>query len=346
MIFPNMLFAKDIAPDFYVWQREYNSPVNNTIKEFYENKDGRIYFLAGEIENNGKKIAIHTSEALDLARSTPVFRIHIKNMNKSPEALADEVCKLYTPFEKSNSLQIDLDAPESKLDYYYKLMVELRKRYPKSELSVTVLPCHMKHHKQISKLSEVCDFYVLQVHGLTKESGEWSIYNHKVAQSAVANAKKIRKPFKVALPMYANLLSQQQLVQPNLYEVAELAKQCNETIVFRLGNQSDGLSLDANASIKICTGKYSPKIKFYWEKKSEGLWYLNIENKGFFSKPAKFCIEYDDPAIDMDTFNFAILSDNELLIILPPSGVSKPFLWVRMDNNQEISEKIKIKIKE
>ncbi|MBQ5746379.1 MAG: GHKL domain-containing protein, partial [Clostridia bacterium] len=41
------------------------------------------------------------------------------------------------------------------------------------------------------------------------------------------SAKKIKKPFKVALPMYANLLSSRQLVQPNLYEVAELATAFN-----------------------------------------------------------------------------------------------------------------------
>lgn len=341
-----MLFACAVSPDFYVWQRVYNNSVNCSIQEFYENNEGRIFFLAGEIENSGKQIEIHPSKSLDITRSTPVFRIHIKNMDKTPKALAADVSKLYATFKSANSLQIDLDAPESKLNYYYELMLELRKMYPNSTLSATVLPCHMKHRKQIAKLSEACDFYVLQVHGLTKESGEWSIYNHKVAKLAIANAKKIGKPFKVALPMYANLLSQQNLVQPNLYEVAELAKQCDEIIVFRLGNQTDGLSLDAEASTEICNGKYSPEIKYSWEKKSEGLWYLNVENKGFFSKYARFSLEYDDSTMDMDTFNYGILSNKELLILLPPSGVRKPFLWVRADANQEISKKITIKIKD
>ena len=341
-----MLFAIALSPDFYVWQRVYTKPLNSSIQEFYQNTSNRLFFLAGEMENNGKCLSVKPSSVIDLSRSTPVIRIHIKHMNKSVSILSTEICKLYEPFKAAKALQIDLDAPESKLDYYRDLMLELRKKLPNTTLSATVLPCHLKHTRVFKQFASACDFYVLQVHGLTKESGNWSMYNHSIAKKSLASAKKIKKPFKVALPMYANLLSSRQLVQPNLYEVAELAKQCDEIIVFRLGFSKDGLSLDRKTSTQICNGKYSPKIDFHWEKKNDNLWYLYVENNGFFADMVSIELTYHDSSLDMDTFNFSVLSKNRLLFLLPPSGEKCKILWVRCNDNQDISKIITIKSKD
>ncbi|MBO7299683.1 MAG: DUF3142 domain-containing protein [Kiritimatiellae bacterium] len=341
-----MLFVNAESPDFYVWQRIYTKPLNSAIQEFYQNTTNRLYFLAGEMENNGKCLSVTPSSVVDLSRSTPVIRIHIKHMNKSVGDLSKEICKLYEPHKAAKALQIDLDAPESKLDYYRDLMLELRKKLPNTTLSATVLPCHLKHTQEFLQFASACDFYVLQVHGLTKESGSWSIYNHKIAKKALASAKKINKQFKVALPMYANLLSSRQLVQPNLYEVAELAKQCDEIIVFRLGFSENGQSLDRKTSTQICNGKYSPKIDFHWEKKNDNLWYLYVENSGFFADMVSIELIYDDPSLDMDIFNFSVLSNNKLLFLLPPSGVQNKILWVRCNDNQDVSKIITVKLED
>ena len=339
-------FVNAVELDFYLWQRIHTQVVTEAVNRFYSNYSGDLYFLAGEFENNGKVVTLNLASKLNLSRSIPVFRIHIKHMNKSAQALADEIVKLYEPYRQAQSLQIDLDAPESKLLYYRDLMLELRKKLPGVKLSATVLPCHLKHRKNFFALASACDFYVLQVHGLTKESGEWSIYNHRQAVAAVKKAKSIKKPFKVALPLYANLLSNHQLVQPNLYEVSELSKLCDEIIVFRLGIDSDGLSLDANAATAICNGNYAPRVHFHWVQKDENLWYLEVENSGFFSSMKSTLISYQESPLDIDTFNYSILNKDELQFLLPPSGTKKLILWVRLKKGQSASQIINLTIKD
>ena len=346
LFMPMMMFAA-VKSDFYLWQRSQKKTVQNAVQNFYKNSSGYLYFLAGEFENDGRIITVKQSEVLDLKRSVPVFRIHIKHMKKTAALLADEICRLYKPYSAAKALQIDLDAPESKIDYYANLMIELRKKLPDTKLSATVLPCHLKHTKKFTQLAKVCDFYVLQVHGLNKDSGNWAIYNHQTALNAVAKAEKIGLPFKVALPLYCNVLSQNLLVKPDLYKVAELASKCREIIVFRLGYSDDGQALDFDNAQKICNGKYAPEIKFHWNKQNENLWHLDIENCGFFSEKVTFTLEYDrEFAVDMDTFNYAILNGNKLSIILPPSGTKRKFLWVRTKNKQNIENMIEIKEEE
>ena len=340
---PMMMFAS-VKSDFYLWQRTHTDSVKNAVDDFYKNSSGYLYFLAAEFENDGKIIPVKQSSSIKFERSVPVFRIHIKHIKKSAALLVDEICRAYAPYKTAKALQIDLDAPESKIDYYCELMLELRKKLPDVKLSATVLPCHLKHTKKFTELAKACDFYVLQVHGLTKESGIWSIYDHKTAQNALAKAKKIALPFKVALPLYCNILSQKLLVKPDLYKVAELAVQCPEIIVFRLGNKDDGQSLDFDNAVKICNGKYSPELRFHWQKQNDFLWYLSIENCGFFAEKVTLELEYDKESVaDMDTFNYAILNSNKLSIILPPSGTCRKFLWVRTKNKQNIENIIRIK---
>lgn len=346
LFMPMMMFAA-VKSDFYLWQRNQNKSVQIAVQNFYKNSPGQLYFLAGEFENDGKIIPVKPASVIDLKRSVPVFRIHIRHMKKTAALLADEIYRLYEPYCAAKALQIDLDAPESKIDYYTNLMLELRKKLPDIKLSATVLPCHLKHTKKFTQLAKACDFYVLQVHGLNKDSGNWAIYNHQTALNAVAKAEKIGLPFKVALPLYCNILSQNLLVKPDLYKVAELASKCREIIVFRLGYSDDGQALDFDNAQKICNGKYAPEIKFHWNKQNENLWHLDIENCGFFSEKVTFTLEYDrEFAVDMDTFNYAILNGNKLSIILPPSGTKRKFLWVRTKNKQNIENIIEIKEEE
>lgn len=340
---PMMMFAA-VKSDFYLWQRNQNKPVQNAVQNFYKNSSGHLYFLAGEFENDGKIIPVKPAPVIDLQRSVPVFRIHIRHMKKTAALLADEIYRLYEPYSAAKALQIDLDAPESKIDYYTNLMLELRKKLPDTKLSATVLPCHLKHTKKFTQLAKACDFYVLQVHGLAKESGNWSIYDHKTAQKALAKAEKIGLPFKAALPLYCNILSQNLLVKPDLYKVAELASKCREIIVFRLGYPGDGQSLDMKTAENICNGKYAPEIKFKWHRQNKNLRYLSIENCGFFSEKVTLQLEYDKEFVaDMDTFNYAFLNGSRLSVILPPSGTCKNFLWVRTKNKQNLANIIKIK---
>ena len=75
-------------PDFYVWQRQHTPELKSAAAEFYRKCPGRLYFLAGEIENNGHVIRIDPLKVVDFTRAVPVVRIHVKNLKKTPAALA------------------------------------------------------------------------------------------------------------------------------------------------------------------------------------------------------------------------------------------------------------------
>jgi hypothetical protein len=122
-------------PDFYVWQRQHTEEMQSAVREFYRTSPGKLYFLAGELENDGRTTRISPSKAVDLGRAVPVIRIHVKNLEKTSAVLAEEIVKIYDPWKTSNALQIDLDAPESRLEYYLNLMRELKKLLPETELS-------------------------------------------------------------------------------------------------------------------------------------------------------------------------------------------------------------------
>ena len=232
----------------------------------------------------------------------------MKNLAKTPAVLAEEIGKVYAPWKAANALQIDLDAPESKLDYYRNVMLELRKKLPGVELSATVLPCHLKHTAAFRALASACHFYVLQVHGLERRNGEWSIYDHAEAVRAVTLAKSLKLPFKTALPFYCHWIAGEWIV-PDFAKESELAAVCGEVIGFRLGIPGDGSSLDLDTALGVCRGQgYAPKLETRWEQKAGGAWHLFIRNRGFFAEKATLELEFKEPPTDMDTFNGAKLN--------------------------------------
>ena len=334
-------------PDFYVWQRQPSKELDQAVMEFYGTCSGKLCFLAGEIENDGRSIPVSPSKKVDFSRAVPVVRIHVKNLKKMPAVLAEEIIRFYAPWKAAGALQIDLDAPESRLDYYRDLMRELKKLLPETELSATVLPCHLKHEKAFRELASECNFFVLQVHGLTQRNKVWSIYDHNEAVGAVTKAKALDLPFKTALPLYCNQVGGQ-WIKPDFTDVSKLAAVCCDVIGFRLGIPGDGSALDLATSLKICQGKgYVSKLEFRWERKSRGPWKLFIRNHGFFAEPVTLKLEFEVPPEDMDTFNQAVLSAkrDELILILPPSGMEKPFLWVRPGRDPDREPEVKIERK-
>ncbi|MBR4664857.1 MAG: DUF3142 domain-containing protein, partial [Lentisphaeria bacterium] len=231
---------------------------------------------------------------------------------------------------------------------YRDLMRELRTFLPGTELSATVLPCHLKHAAAFRALASACDYYVLQVHGLTGWDKIWSIYDHAEAVKAVTKAKALKLPFKTALPLYCNWVGRGQLVQPDLAKVSELAAVCGDVIGFRLGIPGDGTALDLATALGICRGKgYAPKLEFRWERKSRGPWKLFVRNNGFFAERVTLKLDFKVQPEDMDTFNQAVLNGkrNELTLILPPSGMEKTYLWVRPGGNPDREPEVKIERK-
>lgn len=331
LLFP--LLTRGLDPDFYVWQRQQTPAVRKAVQDYFKNCSGNLYFLAGELENHGKTVLISPPDSYDPARSIPVIRIHIEQMKRSIPDLAREVKSCYSPWRSSGELQIDLDAPESKLLYYRDLMKELRSILPGVKLSATVLPCHLKKSTQFRELAAVCDYYVLQVHGLTREGNRTFILDRATAFEAVTRAKKLKFPFKTALPLYCDTLRNGEFVKPDLQTVSDLAKVSPAVIGFRLGVPGDGEAIDCSTALKICRGEpYAPSVRIYWRQQKNGAWHCELHNQGFFAEKMTFrCTRKRSLISDSGTFNGAEYSSdgNTLTLTLPPPGESKPYLWLR-----------------
>ena len=337
IVFPLLLQAA--YPEFYIWQRKYTQAVEDGIIEANKSGCPKFYFIAGEMENNGKTVAVKPAYPDWLAdKVTPVIRIHIKHLKSTPEKLAAKVLKLYAPWQKCSSLQIDLDAPESKIDYYTSLMKELREQLPDVELSATVLPCHLRHREKFRKLAGACDFYVLQIHGLEKRNGEFSLINKKTALEAISRAVNLKRKFKIAIPVYS-LNINGITVKPDLELVRNICRFANRNnigiIIFRLWSRGDGETLFVDAALDICrdTRRYPAMIDHRWKKSSDGAWHLYIRNFGYFSETISLDLQWAPGFIitDADTFNGAKLSFDrkKLTLTLPPDQEEKVFLWLR-----------------
>lgn len=326
------LMAAD--PGVYVWNRQHDEDLKKSVTSYYKKCSGKIYYLAGELENDGGTIRIALPPFADPVRSVPVVRIHIAHMKKTVSALAVEIAELYKPWSACGELQIDLDAPESKISYYKDLMLELRKCLPGVKLSATVLPCHLRHTAVFRTLAKACDYYVLQVHGLTKnKDNSWFILDETIARTALFRADLLHLPYKVALPLYSNVVEHGKVVKPDLTLVADLAHG-REVIGFRLGAAGDMDVLDLESALTLCRGKcYTPSLLLRWEEQEGGAWHLFIGNKGFF--PENIALEFtwhkDLVMMDQDTFNGAEWSPDRktLRLLLPPAGTEKPYLWIR-----------------
>ena len=335
-LFPLLLQAA--YPEFYVWQRNYTRNVENGIIEANKSGCRRFYFIAGEMENNGRNIAVAPAYPSWLSgKVTPVIRIHVKHLASPAEKLAQQILKLYEPWKTCRSLQIDLDAPESKIAYYTALMRQLRTALPDVELSATVLPCHLRHKEEFFKLAKACDFYVLQIHGLEKRSGKWSIIDRNTALNAIIRAVNHQQKFKIAVPLYSHNINGI-TVKPDIELVGNICRYAQQNnigiIIFRLGIPGDGETVSVYTAENIYRRNYyNPTLQHYWIKAENGAWHLYIRNVGNFAENATFDLNWSPDFFisDLDTLNDAKLSyDRKTLTLrLPPDGKEKLCLWLR-----------------
>ena len=341
--------------DFYLWQRAHTQEVKAAVKEFYANSNGKLYCIVGELEGSGKVVSIKPSDAISLDRSVAVIRIHtdaVKDYYNFPIANAREIIKkivkLYLPWKQCQALEIDLDIPESKIDFYADLIMQLRENLPGVTLSATVLPCHLSHRQEFSRLASACDFYVLQVHGLNKDKGYWSIFDYSDSVKAVEKAKSFKRSFKVALPLYCNNIDRSTLVKPDLQKVSDLAKISPQVIGFRLGLSGDGNALDWQTAAALCRGEsYRPKLQMQWQLQGNGAWILSMKNVGYFSELVTLQLpdELQKILTDADTFNNAFFDKHSgtIKLRLPPATSEIKVMWGRFSEDPNKKSPITIK---
>ena len=342
--------------DLYVWQRRHSPGLTAAIREFYRKSPGKLYFLAGEWENDGRRFSAAPPSSVDPARTVPVIRIHVRHLEKTPEALAEEILAFRRPWRACRALQIDLDAPESKLDYYAALIGILRKKLPGVELSATVLPCHLRR-REFDALAAACDYYVLQVHGLALYGGQWRIIDRQTALGAWETALKLRRRFKLALPLYCASVKDK-TVTPDMALVAGLARTAAKhggfvdgVIGFRMGIPGDGGALDMETALALCReGRYEPELRPEWSRTADGAWHLTLVNRGFFPEKTTLALvwEKDFPIDDFGTFNGASANHDltALTLTLPPSGGKKVCLWLRSEKDPSAGDRLRITGKE
>lgn len=197
---PAILTANE-KPAFYIWQRCWDSDKSKIAKA----SDRELFPLAMEYSLvNGKTRLERVDvprEILDAGNVTPVIRVHAGLLSKlTPEKLSSDIKQL-----KSKRIQLDIDCPENKLLEYSSYIDGLKKFIPEMELSITVLPCHLRH-KEFKALAEKVSYYVLQIHGLylpETVNDECILMKHDVSLKAIQEARNIGHPFRVAIPSYS-----------------------------------------------------------------------------------------------------------------------------------------------
>ena len=215
------LMAQDAAsaPGFYVWQRDVTPAVIDAARAAVA--EGReLFALAGEFDADTSGTLIDLSPDLSspfhfgsgdspLPSATAVFRVRLGALDAPGTvgaALAARANEL-----GATRVQLDVDAPESRLGDYALLASAVRGGLPEgSTLSLTLLPCHFAHRAAVRKVLDSADYGVLQLHGIEppgKLSDGWRLMDPRTVRTSLSRARAIGVPLRVALPTYAYVLT-------------------------------------------------------------------------------------------------------------------------------------------
>ncbi len=106
--------------------------------------------------------------------------------------------------------QLDYDCPESRLADYPVLVRAVKDALAPLPVTLTALPSWLPHRRDLGRLLDTADGWVLQVHALDPPRTTPTVIelcNPEAARRAVEAAGRFRKPFRVALPTYSYLVA-------------------------------------------------------------------------------------------------------------------------------------------
>ncbi|HUW56921.1 MAG TPA: DUF3142 domain-containing protein [Planctomycetota bacterium] len=106
-------------------------------------------------------------------------------------------------------LQIDFDCAESRLDGYRSWVEALRQSSAGVPLTITALPCWLKH-RAFARLARASGGFVLQVHSLARPASAdtpMTLCDAAAALRWVERAARTGVPFRVALPTYGYVVA-------------------------------------------------------------------------------------------------------------------------------------------
>lgn len=211
MLNPNGFSADASRPGFYVWQRAWTDEVKTAVR----GSDRTLAVLVAEWPRGGQldqptQVAVAWDCFQDLSKVTAVLRIHTGYLQQ-PGLVEQWRQIIHLLPQKCQKVQIDLDCPERLLATYAQLLKTFRAQLPAQfQLSITALPCHLKH-QAFRDLQASIDYFVLQVHGneipRKMDDPHFRLFDLKSAKSAVtkglALAEATGGKCVVALPTYA-----------------------------------------------------------------------------------------------------------------------------------------------
>lgn len=338
------------TPAFYIWQQDWINDVVQAVSNCKRN----LYPICAEFSMKNGSIKCRSVSIPQKIRKeknlTYVFRI---NKGVLEKLKANYIAEKFNKLGVKN-LQIDLDCPESKLKKYAIFLQELRKLLPNAELSITALPCHIKHSDFV-KMLEPLDYYVLQVHGIEHPQNikdDLSIINRKTAMSSIAQAEKLNFPYLISLPTYAYQLMfdskkgkfcrlfSRRTKFPDKKYICKLSKLDTKLIRdiikmkrkggiiwFRLPVKNDSLNLNISAIEELESGNIpKPSVKLYFKHGKSGFIELFVSNQNML-KLGHFEAEisWQTRMAEFDLLNGAENLSKDRSFMKLPSKISIPY---------------------
>jgi hypothetical protein len=196
--------ATPLPHDVYVWQRIWTPRVVAAANRSADLvRDWRILLAEADRTGRWTKVAIPWDELRATSRPiVVVLRIDGRLDEARMPALLDQLAATVDAVSGPLAgVEIDYDCPTSKLATYARFLVALRARLPVSyRLSITALPTWM-NSPDLERLTGPLDEVVLQVHAV--DDPRRGLFSPTQAESWVrAFARRIGRPFRVALPAY------------------------------------------------------------------------------------------------------------------------------------------------
>lgn len=188
---------------FYLWQRSWTPETELAVRAC----DRPLSAFAAELSRDKTERSAAPAEFWRRPGVTAVFRLRLDAFSTEGfRRLAAEIVRNGCP-----RVQLDADIPERRLAEYADRLKELRQALPASvrEFSITALPCHLPH-AAFADAARQADYYVLQLHGLDVPRNieePYALLDPAVARTAIVRARKLGRPFRLALPTYAYRLS-------------------------------------------------------------------------------------------------------------------------------------------
>ena len=196
--------AAPLPHDTYVWQRIWTPKVIAAARRSADLvRTWRILLAEADRAGRWTRISIPWNDLRATGRPiVAVLRIDGRLDEARMSALLDQVAAIVDAVSGPLAgVEIDYDCPTSKLSTYARFLAGLRARLPVSlKLSITALPTWM-NSPDLERLVPPLDELVLQVHAV--DDPRRGLFSPAQAESWVrAFARRIGRPFRVALPAY------------------------------------------------------------------------------------------------------------------------------------------------